>query len=104
RERSADTRAYGPGELRGVHTEVRCSPYDTAVPDQQRLRGFVPDTQLRAHRIRDLTMSLHRHHRIADVRVLLVEVQEELIERFCADATCVAVLEQQDRLGLGVDQ
>lgn len=74
---------------------MRRAPYHSALVNQQRLRRFVAHTEPLRNRVRQLAMRLHCDDGIARVELVLVEVFDQLVERFGARAAGDAVLEEQ---------
>jgi hypothetical protein len=62
---------------------------------EQRLWRLVPNAQTGGDRIRDLAVGLDGHHCVACIAALLGKVREQLIERFGAHTTRIAVFEKQ---------
>jgi len=57
----------------------------------------VTDPELLRDGVRDLAVSLHRHHGVARIRLTLVQVRHEFVERLGAHAARETVLEEQQR-------
>jgi hypothetical protein len=55
----------------------------------------VADPELLRDGVRDVAVSLHRHHGVARIQLTLVQVRHELVERLGADAAREAVFEEQ---------
>ncbi len=103
------TRAVGGGLLYGqvrlegfsdlvrVDAKVRRGPDDAAILDEDGLWRLMPYAQPRGDGVRQLAVGLNRHHGVSRTERLMVQVLDELIERFGADPARVAVLEQQER-------
>ena len=93
----------GFNRLRG-HAEVRRTPHDAALSNEQGLRRLVPHAQLSRDGIRDVAMSLDGYHRVARIHMAFVQMGDELIERLGADPAREAVFEKQQRPLIGGGQ
>jgi len=86
-----------------------CGPDDASISNQQRLRCFVANAELRGNSVRHLTVCLHCDDRVSRVGHsclgnVRVEVFDELIERLGAHSARKAVFEEKQRPGMTLGQ
>src|SRR2546426_4048890 len=87
----------GLANLGGRDPEVRGVPHRAAVAHEDGLRRFVTNAEACGNGVGDIAMRLNGHDCVTDAARLLLDVCTHLVQRFCGDATRIAVLEEKQR-------